>query len=162
MNKPHEKFMIEAIEVAKESGRKGDYPIGAVIVKDGQIIARGYESLKSANDPVNGHAEVDAIRKATREILKQPYLDGCTLYSSHEPCPMCASSAFWAKIATIVFSVSRQDMVDNMKNNIGAKFSWRQIDISCEEILRHGKGHVVELVPGVLREEGIKLFKFTV
>ncbi len=157
----HEKFMAEAIKAAQESGDRGDYPIGAVLVKDGDIISRGYETLKSSNDPINGHAEIDAIRKATREVLKQPYLEGCTLYSTHEPCPMCATGAFWAKIKTIVYSVSREDMIEQMSKKATGKFSWRQVDISCKDILSHGSGHVVELIPGVLRNEGIKLFDYT-
>ncbi|MCK5059658.1 MAG: nucleoside deaminase [Candidatus Pacebacteria bacterium] len=158
----HEKFMKKAIAAAHESGKQGDYPIGAVIVKDGEVISVGYETLKSANDPVNGHAEIDAIRKATREILKQPYLEGCVLYSSHEPCPMCATAAFWAKIETIVYSVSRDDMVEQMAKKVIGKFSWRQVDIPCKEILNQGRGHIVKLIPGVLREEGLKLFDYTV
>ncbi|OGZ06941.1 MAG: hypothetical protein A2942_01250 [Candidatus Lloydbacteria bacterium RIFCSPLOWO2_01_FULL_50_20] len=157
----HERFMMKAIEAAHESGHRSDYPIGTVIVKDGEIISSGYETLKSANDPVNGHAEIDAIRKATREILKQPYLEGCTLYSTHEPCPMCATAAFWSKIKTIVFSVSREDMIEQMPKRASGKFSWRQVDISCKDVLDHGSGHMVELIPSVLREEGIKLFDYT-
>jgi tRNA(adenine34) deaminase len=157
----HEKFMMEAIGVAHESGRRGDYPIGAVIVKDGKIISRGYETLKSDNDPINGHAEIAAIRKATHEILKQPYLEGCTLYSTHEPCPMCATGAFWAKVKTIVYSISREDMIEQMSKNATGKFSWRQVDISCKDILSHGNGHKVELIPCVLHEEGMKLFNYT-
>jgi len=153
--------MREALQAAQQSGERGDYPIGAAIVKDGKVVALGYETLKSTNDPVNGHAEIDAIRKATSEVLQSHYLEGCTLYSTHEPCPMCTAAAFWAKIDTIVYAVSREDMVEQMKAQKGEAFSWRQIILGCKEILSHGIGHTVQVVPGVLRDEGLKLFGYT-
>lgn len=107
--------MEEALKCAKESAKRGDYPIGSVIVCDGEIISKGYEWLKTKNDAVNGHAEIDAIRKA-HEKLDQPYLEECILYSTHEPCPMCASAAFWAKINTVVWSVTRDDMIEESEN----------------------------------------------
>ena len=67
-----EKFMRKAIEVAQESGRKGDYAIGSVVIRGDKIVSVGEETLKSAKDPVNGHAEIDAIRKACKK-LNQPY-----------------------------------------------------------------------------------------
>ncbi|MEK6811945.1 MAG: nucleoside deaminase [Nanoarchaeota archaeon] len=154
-----EKFMLKAIEAARESGRKGDYAIGSVVVKDGKIISVGEETLKSANDPVNGHAEIDAIRKACKK-LNQPYLEGGILYSTHEPCPMCASAAIWAKMEGIVFSVSRDDMINEMKKKMGEKFSWRQIEIPCKDILKKGNPQL-KLISGFMRDEGLKLFNLT-
>lgn len=151
--------MMRAMEAAKKAAASGDYAIGAVVVKDDQIVSVGDETLKSANDPVNGHAEIDAIRKAC-EKLKQPYLEGCVLYSTHEPCPMCASAAVWAKIDTIVFAVSREDMIEQMEKRTSGKFSWRQIKLSCKEVLEKGTPKI-NLVSGFLREEGLKLFDLT-
>jgi len=155
------KYMKKAIAAAKESAENGDYPIGAVVVKDGEVIATGYETLKSENDPVNGHAEIAAIRKACK-ALGEPYLIDCTLYSTHEPCPMCASASFWAKVFRIVFSVSRENMIAHM-NEVAKEadedFSWRQIDISCESIINSGQGfELIKIESGVLRDEGLKLF----
>jgi tRNA(Arg) A34 adenosine deaminase TadA len=152
-------FMEAAFEAARQSAINGDYGIGSVVVKDGQILAIGYETLKSANDPVNGHAEIDAIRKACT-ILNSGYLEGCTLYSTHEPCPMCATASVWAKVNTIVFSVSREDMIAEMDRRSNGKFSWRQIAIPCQYILDHGSP-TVELIPSYMREEGMKLFDLT-
>ena len=157
--KAEKEFMMRAIETAKKAAASGDYAIGAVVVKGDQIISVGDETLKSANDPVNGHAEIDAIRKACKK-LKQPYLEGCVLYSTHEPCPMCASAAVWAKIDTIVFSVSREDMIEQMEKRTSGKFSWRQIKISCKEVLEKGMPKI-NLISGFLREEGLKLFDLT-
>ena len=162
MINPLEKFMHQAISAAVVSAKNGDYGHGAVVVKDNEIIATGYETLKSANDPVNGHAEVDAIRKACRK-LEQPYLEGCVLYSTAEPCPMCMSASIWAKIDTVVYAITRDDMIAEMnrvKQKSGGKFSWRQIAIPAEYIVAHGQPQV-NLIPGFMREQGLKLFDLT-
>ena len=154
-----EKFMRKAIEAAQESGRKGDYAIGSVVIRGDKIVSVGEETLKSGKDPVNGHAEIDAIRKACKK-LNQPYLEGCVLYSTHEPCPMCASAAIWAKMEGIVFSVSREDMINEMKKKMGEKFSWRQIEIPCVYVLNKGSPKL-KLISGFMRGEGLKLFSLT-
>lgn len=151
-----------AIEAAVTSAKNGDYGHGAIVVRDGEVIATGYETLKSANDPVNGHAEVDAIRKACQK-LQQPYLQGCILYSTAEPCPMCMSAAVWSKIDTVAYAITRDDMIaemERLKQSSGGKFSWRQIAIPAEYIVEHGEPKV-SLVPGFMREEGLKLFALT-
>ncbi len=130
-----------------------------MVVKDNKIIATGYETLKSANDPVNGHAEIDAIRQACQK-LNQPYLEDCVLYSTHEPCPMCTAASIWAKTDTIVFSVSRDDMIAEMEKRNDGKFSWRQIAIPCQEIIDKGSPKV-DVVASYLRDEGLKLFDLT-
>jgi tRNA(Arg) A34 adenosine deaminase TadA len=159
MEHPSEKFMRQAFEAAHESARRGDYPIGSIITKDEEVIAIGYETLKQDNDPVNGHAEIDAIRKACKK-LNQPYLNQCVLYSTHEPCSMCASAAIWAKISSIVFSVFQDDMIIEMENKKkqNSSFSWRQIEIPCSYVLERGTPRV-QMYSGFMREEGLKLFK---
>ena len=156
---PNKVHMQKAFDAAKVSAKNGDYGIGAVIVCEEKIVATGYETLKSAKDPVNGHAEIDAIRKACTN-LDQPYLEDCVLYSTHEPCPMCMSASIWAKIPTVVYSVSRDDMIEEMQRRSNGKFSWRQIAIPAEYIVAHGEPKV-ELIPGFLKEEGMKLFDLT-
>ena len=116
-----------------------------------KIIATGRNKTKTHNDP-SLHAEIDAIRNAC-ERLKQYYLEGCILYTTHEPCPMCASAAVWAKMKGIVFGVPYDDAIS--KGN--EKFSWRQIIISCKEVLDKGDPKL-EIVEGFMREECIKLF----
>lgn len=151
-----------AIEAAIQSAKNGDYGHGAVVVKDGQIISTGYETLKSANDPVNGHAEIDAIRKACNQ-LGQPYLQDCVMYCTAEPCPMCMSAIIWAKMDTVVYAITRDDMIaemERLKETSGGEFSWRQIAIPAEYIVEHGEPRVT-LVPGFMREEGLKLFELT-
>lgn len=159
MYTPQPQFMAAALEAARVSAANGDYGIGAVIVKEGQILSIGYETLKSANDPVNGHAEIDAIRKACTK-LGQPYLAECELYSTHEPCPMCMTASIWAKIPAVIFSVSRDDMISEMDRRSNGKFSWRQIAIPAQYIVEHGEPKVT-LYPSYMREEGMKLFDLT-
>ena len=151
-----------AIEAAVQSAKNGDYGHGAVIVMGDEVIATGYETLKSANDPVNGHAEIDAIRKACTK-LEKPYLQDCIMYCTAEPCPMCMSAIIWAKMQSVAYAITRDDMIaemERLKQSSGGKFSWRQIAIPAEYIVEHGEPHV-ELYPGFMREEGLKLFELT-
>ena len=99
--------MREAIALAEDSVRHGGGPFGAVVARNGEIIARGSNSVTSNNDPT-AHAEIIAIRRAcaAEGMFK---LDGCDLYSSCEPCPMCLSAAYWAGICTIYYSADRRD-----------------------------------------------------
>lgn len=162
MNQPEEKYMKLAIEAAVQSANNGDYGHGAVIVKNGVVIATGYETLKSANDPVNGHAEIDAIRKACQN-LNSPYLQDCIMYCTAEPCPMCMSAIIWAKMDSVAYAITRNDMIAEMeriKQTSGGKFSWRQIAIPAEYIVEHGEPKV-KLFPGFMREESRKLFDLT-
>ena len=100
--------MREAISLSltnMQAGRGG--PFGAVVVKDGQIIARGFNQVTSTNDPTC-HAEVDAIRKAC-QALGSHQLDGCDLYTSCEPCPMCLGAIYWARPARVFYANTKAD-----------------------------------------------------
>lgn len=101
------KFMRMAIELSKESVQRGGGPFGAVIVKDGEVIATGSNNVTMLNDPT-AHAEVSAIRAACSKINNFD-LTGCEIYTSCEPCPMCLSSIYWARIAKIYFANTRAD-----------------------------------------------------
>jgi guanine deaminase len=107
-----DKYFIEkAIELATENVKSGaGGPFGAVIVKDGKIIATGVNSVTSENDPT-AHAEVKAIRNAC-EKLNDYQLDGCTIYSSCEPCPMCLGAIYWARPAKLVFAATKKDAAE--------------------------------------------------
>lgn len=162
MTTPEEKYMQQAIEAAIVSAEKGDYGHGAVIVLNGEVIATGYETLKSANDPVNGHAEIDAIRRACQR-LQRPYLIDAVMYCTAEPCPMCMSAIIWAKMSAVVHAITRDDMIaemERLKSESDGKFSWRQIAIPASEIIAKGEPKV-ELISGFMREEGLKLFELT-
>jgi tRNA(Arg) A34 adenosine deaminase TadA len=106
-----EEYLKEAIRVAEENiDKAGGGPFGAVIVKDGKIIAKAANTVTTSNDPT-AHAEVNAIRVACA-ALHTFDLSGCTLYASCEPCPMCLSAIYWARIDQIYYAGSRYDAQD--------------------------------------------------
>ncbi len=100
--------MHRAIELSNEKMQSNEGgPFGAVIVKDGEIIAEGWNCVTSHNDPT-AHAEVQAIRKACK-ALGTFSLAGCSIYTSCEPCPMCLASIYWARLDKIYYANTRQD-----------------------------------------------------
>ena len=100
--------MREAIRLSHDKMRRGaGGPFGAVVVRNGKIIARGWNRVTSTNDPT-AHAEVAAIRAACRK-LKNFRLDDCELYTSCEPCPMCLSAIYWARLKKVFYANTRHD-----------------------------------------------------
>ena len=104
----HENYMREAIKLA-EAGMAAGHggPFGCVIVRSGKIVGRGNNRVTSTNDPT-AHAEVTAIREACA-ALKTFQLDDCELYTSCEPCPMCLSAIYWARIPRVYYGNTRAD-----------------------------------------------------
>ena len=103
-----EEFILHALNLAEvnaQSLRGG--PFGAVVVQNGQIVAEGVNRVLQDHDP-SAHAEIVALR-AAGERLQQWHLEGCTLYTSCEPCPMCLGAAYWAHVDRIVFAADRHD-----------------------------------------------------
>ena len=99
-------FMKEALKEASKARDEGEVPVGAVIVLNNTIIARAYNQVETLRDPT-AHAEILAITSATN-YLGAKYLEGCTIYVTLEPCPMCASALNWAKIGKIVYGAEDQ------------------------------------------------------
>lgn len=100
--------MLEAIRLATEnaaSGRGG--PFAAIVVRDGEIVSRGVNSVTATNDPT-AHAEVVAIRRAC-QALRNFDLRGCELYATCEPCPMCMGAIYWARLSQVYFGNTRED-----------------------------------------------------
>lgn len=111
IDKQKNNFMREAIRLSVENVESGNGgPFGAVIVKDGKIIARGANNVTSSNDPT-AHAEVTAIRKAC-EVLGTFQLDGCEIYTSCEPCPMCLGAIYWARPDAVYYANTKKDAAD--------------------------------------------------
>ena len=100
-------FMKRAIELSVESVNNGGGPFGSVIVKDKKIIAEGSNKVTSNNDPT-AHGEIVAIREACKK-LNNFSLNECELYSTCEPCPMCLSAIYWARIEKIYYGNTRED-----------------------------------------------------
>lgn len=155
MFQPKREFMEAAIKEALKSKELGDYAVGAVIVKDDKIIAKAGDRIILDKDATN-HAEVIAIREASK-ILGTRFLEDCILYTTHEPCPMCAAAAVWAKMKGIVYGARMEDMADHGKRNANERFSWRTIDIPCSAIIERGNPKLF-LVGWFMREECKKLF----
>ena len=106
-----EEFMQKAIDLASENVKSGNGgPFGAIIVKNGEIIATGVNNVTTYNDPT-AHAEVTAIRNACKE-LNTFQLDDCEIYSSCEPCPMCLGAIYWARPKALYFAADKDDAAE--------------------------------------------------
>jgi len=138
--------MIKAIALSVENIKRGGGPFGAVIVKEGKIIATGVNRVTANTDPT-AHAEVNVIRKAAKKLGTFD-LVGCDIYTSCEPCPMCLGAIYWAHLDKIFYGNSKTDA-----KNIGFddSFIYDEIDLSPEnrQVQTEQK----------LREEAIKAFE---
>ena len=105
-----QEFMRRAIQLSLESVKHGGGPFGAVIVKEGKIIAEAANRVTLDNDPT-AHAEVTAIRQAARSLGRFD-LSGCDIYTSCEPCPMCLGAIYWAHLDHIYYGCNRRDAAD--------------------------------------------------
>lgn len=141
-----EEFMRRAIACSCENITLGGGPFGAVIVKDGRIVAEGANKVTINNDPT-AHAEVMAIRNAAA-ALNDFNLAGCEIYTSCEPCPMCLSAIYWARIDKIWYANTKTDA-----KNIGFddSFIYDQVKLPLEE-------RAIPITQ-LLREEGLKAFR---
>ncbi len=137
-----EYYMSVALKQAEKAAKKGDVPVGAVIVKDGKIIAKGYNQKQNKKNAVY-HAEMLVIQKSCKKS-KSWYLDDCILYVTLEPCLMCAGAIIQSRIKKIVYAtsspkfgyISSIDKIENQKNN-----------------------HIPTIKEGVCKEQSIKLLK---
>jgi tRNA(Arg) A34 adenosine deaminase TadA len=123
-----EELMHRAIELSKNSVKTGGGPFGAVIAKDGIIIAEASNSVTIDLDPT-AHAEVNCIRQATRK-LKTFNLEGCEIYTSCEPCPMCLGAIYWAHLDRIYYANDRKDAA---KIGFDDEFIYEEIDRKIED-----------------------------
>ena len=140
------KFMQMAIELSKESVAKGGGPFGAVIVRNGEVVATGSNSVTILNDPT-AHAEVSAIRAACAKVGNFN-LKGCEIYSSCEPCPMCLSAIYWAGIEKIYYANTRGDAA---AIGFDDAFIYDQIPLAPTE-------RTVPSLP-LMRSEGLEAFR---
>lgn len=140
-----EDFMRKAIELSEENVQNGGGPFGAVIVKDGNIIATGVNRVTAACDPT-AHAEVSAIRAAASK-LNTFDLSGCEIYTSCEPCPMCLGAIYWARLDKMYYGNNKSDA-----KNIGFDDSFIYDELELKPAQR--KLHSEILLP----QEAIKAF----
>lgn len=143
---PHTGFMAKAINLAEISVANGGGPFGAIIVKDGKVVAEGSNCVTLDNDPT-AHAEVTVIRKACKE-LDTFDLSGCQIYTSCEPCPMCLAAIYWARIDKIYYGCNKTDAKDI---GFDDSFIYDQIDLKPEK----------RSIPAVniMREEALTAFR---
>ena len=147
MTDNNDAFMKEAIRLSINNveERKGG-PFGAVVVKDGKIIARGVNLVTSTNDPT-AHAEVVAIREACK-VLNTFQLDDCEIYTSCEPCPMCLGAIYWARPAKLYYANSKEDAT---VINFDDQFIYEEMARPIQERKLFTKQ--------MLREEALEAFK---
>lgn len=140
-------FINKAIELSKKGmDNNAGGPFGALVVKDGKIIAEGYNKVTSSNDPT-AHAEVVAIREAC-EKLSSFQLDGCTIYTSCEPCPMCLGAIYWARPKAVYYACTKEDAADI---GFDDQFIYEEIETDI------GKRSIKFI--NLNREEGNEVFK---
>lgn len=139
----HQNFMIQALKLAETAYEQGEVPIGAVVVKDGRIIGKGYNQTEMLKDPT-AHAEMLAISSACA-TLNNKYLEECTLYVTLEPCPMCSGAIVWSKIQRVVFGA-----MDEKSGSCGSLFN-----IASNSKLNHR----AEIIQGVLELDSQFLLK---
>lgn len=141
-----EELMQRAIELSINSARNGGGPFGAVIAREGEIIAEGSNGVTIYNDPT-AHAEVTAIRKAC-EKLGTFDLTGCEIYTSCEPCPMCLGAIYWAHLDKIYYANDRKDAAD-----IGFDDDFIYQEIEVKPQYRKKPSEIL------MREEGLEAFR---
>lgn len=121
-------FIDEVIELAARNVRHGGGPFAALVVKNGVVVARGGNCVTASNDPT-AHAEIVAIREACR-ALGSFQLQGCDLYASCEPCPMCLGAIYWARPARVLFAATQEDAA---RAGFDDAFIYRQIALTPGE-----------------------------
>jgi tRNA(adenine34) deaminase len=152
---PKKEFMTAAIEEALKAKESGDHAIGAVIVKDDQIIARSPMRTRRDEDATQ-HPEMAVIRGASI-VLGKRHLFGCVMYTTHEPCPMCATASVWARLDCVVVGARMSDMDEHRSGNTEKNYSWRTVAIPAREIFEKGDPKV-EVVEDFMRDECKALF----
>jgi tRNA(Arg) A34 adenosine deaminase TadA len=146
--KPYDlNHLRQAIHVAAQARLHGNHPFGAILVDaNGQILLESENTVNTSSD-CTGHAETNLIRAASAayspEILKD-----CTLYTSTEPCAMCAGAIFWAGVGRVVYALSEQGLLDLVAHLPGGHF----LNLPCREVFARG-GRLVEVVGPLLDEE---------
>lgn len=135
--------MARAFMLAEQAFENDEIPVGAVVVRNDQIIGKGYNQVEMLNDPT-AHAEMLAISAAC-ETISEKYLSECTLYVTLEPCPMCAGAAVWSKLGTIVFGAQ-----DPKTGGCGSVFN-----IASNKKLNHQ----IEVIQGIMESESEYLLK---
>jgi tRNA(adenine34) deaminase len=158
--KPRKKFMELAIAEAKRAGNRGDYPIGAVITRltdRGEvIIASAGNRVKTSGSSIK-HVELETLKYVSSSYGR--YLPDFVLYSTHEPCAMCAGACVWSRIGAVVYGVSQEDIAAYGRKRGTDAYKWRACLISCKFVFEKGS-HNIPVTGGFLRKACQKLFSY--
>ncbi|QHE50599.1 tRNA adenosine(34) deaminase TadA [Pontibacillus sp. HMF3514] len=148
----HEEFMELAIKEAKKAEEIGEVPIGAVIIKDGEVIATGH-NLRESSQKTSSHAEFIAIERAN-EVIGSWRLEECTLYVTLEPCPMCAGAILQSRISTVVFGAydPKAGCTGSLMNLLGDERFNHQSEV-IPEVLHEQCSYMLKTFFRKLREE---------
>jgi tRNA(Arg) A34 adenosine deaminase TadA len=135
------KFMRLAIDFARKSRIEGNHPFGAILVdEDGKFLLGAENNVVTGRDPT-GHAELNLVRRASPQFDRE-FLAMCTLYTSTEPCPMCAGAIFWANIRRVVYGLSEENLYKMINDE-----SEEVLFLSCRELYAKGKKKIEVIGP---------------
>jgi tRNA(adenine34) deaminase len=158
--KPRKKFMELAISEAKRARDRGDYPIGAVITRrmggSEVVIASAGNRVKTSGSSIK-HVELETLKYVSSGYGR--YLPDFVLYSTHEPCAMCAGACVWSRIGAVVYGVSQEDIAAYGRKHGTDEYKWRACLIPCQLVFKKGN-HLIPVTGGFLRRECHKLFSY--
>lgn len=155
MHNPQEQYMRAAIAEALHSQEMGDYAVGACIVQDDVVVTQAGNRTHLDEDPTH-HAEMLALRAAAKKLGRKNLSD-CVLYSTHEPCPMCASAVIWAHVPQVISGARLEDMLAFAERSANEQWKWRTIPISATVIFQSVEP-AVHFTGDFLRAECKQLF----
>ncbi len=144
------KFMRVAIEVARKARGNGNHPFGAVLLDEyGRVLMEAENTVVTEND-CTGHAEMNLIRQASRNY-DSDFLAKCTIYTSTEPCPMCAGAIFWGNVRRVVYGLSEEGLYEMIN-----KDDEEVLYLPCRELFRKGQ-KPIEVIGPILEDEARKV-----
>jgi len=140
-------YLRKAIDVAARARKHGNHPFGALLVDSGGKLLLEAENTVITDLDLTGHAETNLVRKASAAVLPE-VRQGCTLYTSTEPCAMCSAAIFWSGISRVVYALSEQGLLELVAHRPAGDF----LNLPCREVFARG-GRAVEVVGPFLEEE---------
>ena len=147
MTKRHDDFLREAIEVAREGLKSGNPPFGSIVVVDGVIREKAFNTTRTENNSL-AHGEINLLLKI-RGALTSDEISRATMYASNEPCPMCCGAIYWSGIRRVVYGSSRDALT---------KFRCFGLNVACREIFERGTDSVSVIGP-MLENEVMPLYQ---
>ena len=153
MKEQDQQYIRRAIEVANQAREHGNHPFGAILVgPENQILLEAENTVVTDKDII-GHAETNLIRKGSAKYSPE-YLENCTVYTSTEPCPMCAGAIFWSNVRRVVYGLGAERLYSLTSENAGEVI----ISLTCREVFERGRWKI-EVIGPVLEEEAEEVHK---